>query len=474
MKEGLSESARRMRRISAAIFLLIGMVGALLVWQVDLFHLQFGYRDVKSEYLASGMPWTSEDLYRSITPEQAKKREELVESANAASESFQNGEHHRFHEVSEANAIFWLKQIASINIHLNKVVELSNAPLIGLTDLNEGYYYRTDSQRHLKEAVQLLALRAEWRITVGRFEEGRNDFEAAYRIAKNLGSSEVFLGYIIGTSALTVVDLSVVKAANTIRENHTRLTSLESMISESIASHPLPVNAFRGEALTHIAYARNADLMHDVFTLTFENGVPGVVMQPPKISGDPRTVGRRSLATAFMRLWAGVGETMKEHPGDQEKWFAALQSEITLASNRGGIAGKIIDHYTVDPDSLLDNLKRSRAMRLVNLSLLRGARMSLEGKSQSEIEAAMELDPYSGRRLVWKKSGATLKVWSVGPNGADDGGIDRLEYLVLKSSTGASSVGVDAYDIPAILPWKATTKPSSMSGPPPGLAREIR
>lgn len=125
------------------------------------------------------------------------------------------------------------------------------------------------------------------------------------------------------------------------------------------------------------------------------------------------------------------------------------------------MSGNMINFWGVDADQFLDYVKRSKTLRLVNLSLLRGTRMNLEGRSQGDIESAMEIDPYSGQPLVWKSTGSTFTVWSVGPNGADDGGISRADYRKLMGSGSTKVGGVEPYDVPATIPWKPEPNPSS-------------
>lgn len=461
MKEVLPESTKRLRKIGLGIFVVLSLLGGLLIWQVDLFHLHFGYRDAKEEYLRSGMPWTSEDLYSSITPEQATKREELVESVGKVLKSYRLDSEHRYENVSKENAANQLQKLAPVNVHIDRIVALSDAPLLGLVDLTEGFHFETTSVAEMKRAIQVLAIRGEWRVTVGRFEDGKKDLEAAYRLANSLGNSEYVGGYLVGNASVVTVDQSIVKAAGAVKGKLAQFKELEGLMQKFHSSYPLPINALKGEALVHLAYARNADILKDISSLMFQDGFPGAVTEPTMKSGDPRTMGRRSLSVAFMQLSAGVGDSIKKNPKDYEEWLAALKSETIIAVKRGGMSGNMINFWGVDADQFLDYVKRSKTLRLVNLSLLRGTRMNLEGRSQGDIESAMEIDPYSGQPLVWKSTGSTFTVWSVGPNGADDGGISRADYRKLMGSGSTKVGGVEPYDVPATIPWKPEPNPSS-------------
>ena len=461
MKEELPESTKRLRRVGAAIFLTLALIGGLLIWQVDLFHLHFGYRDAKEEYLRSGMPWTSEDLYKDITPEQAEMRAELVKTANLALKDSELDYEHRYDQVTKANALKRLQQLSRISPHLDKMMALSDAPLHGLIDVNKGFNSSSLPLGEMKRAVQLLALRGQWKVTSGQFADGRKDLESAYSLAKSFGKSETFIGYFMGHSSFSSVDASVIKAASALKGNQAQLASLEKLLVESHSLDLSPKNALRGEALMHIAYTRNADVLKEVSTSIFQDAFPGAMTRQSIDSGDPRSIGRRSLAVPFLELWAEVGESMKNAPDDQKKWFDALRRGVSKAMKRGRITASLVEFFTVYPDRVLDNLKSYKTLRLVNLSLLRGTRMKLEGRSRGEIEAAMEIDPYSGQPLVWKSTGSTFTVWSVGPNGADDGGISRADYRKLMGSAGTRAGGVEPYDVPATIPWKPEPKPSS-------------
>lgn len=56
---------------------------------------------------------------------------------------------------------------------------------------------------------------------------------------------------------------------------------------------------------------------------------------------------------------------------------------------------------------------------------IEGLRISAELKERGEVSpkrASLPIDPYSGQPLIYRGSGTTFQLYSVGENGQDDGG----------------------------------------------------
>ena len=179
---------------------------------------------------------------------------------------------------------------------------------------------------------------------------------------------------------------------------------------------------------------------------------------------DPRTLRRNGSPTGIIERFTG-GKLLKSYvqldnialkdagnysqlDADLEAFDHELSKDNSLTAYYRNLLLPVYSH--IGQVILEDNARRVTMTALVD-AMLQHAQTGRYPERISDISGTL-VDPFDGKPLRLKVNGESIRIYSVGPNMKDDGGISRAE-------TGGSSTD---YDVVAAYP--PPVKPATKGG----------
>lgn len=155
---------------------------------------------------------------------------------------------------------------------------------------------------------------------------------------------------------------------------------------------------------------------------------------------------QRMYEAKYLEAWRKAFERM---PKDQEDWtgLKAAMEETTAKIDRDRSFENILNRilFPVFGDAVDASANQVAERRLAKLSIeLLLMRQKGLPKDLSSF-GKLAIDPFTGKSMLYKREGRAFKIWSVGPDRVDQGGVAR------KPGSGSGNEGIDlvmGYDMP--------------------------
>lgn len=207
------------------------------------------YRKAKERYLKSGMPWQYTDLVESDNASYYVKQAEL----NSILERI-DGLHKVFDSIDyEAVSVQSARKYLAATEAADRLIRQipSTQEFSNISDPASAEHLHTSLEREYRarRVVRLVACRGEWKIALGRFDEGIEDLRRAYSISRGLASGYSFSSLTFAVAASRSVDTSVARAASFAMSKPARLADLQRIVARHQELWPPPANVFKGQAL---------------------------------------------------------------------------------------------------------------------------------------------------------------------------------------------------------------------------------
>ncbi len=270
-------------------------------------------------------------------------------------------------------------------------------------------------------------------------KSNENDFETAaqdIRAARQLGQVVARTPVLISLLVQIAIEALAARATESCLALATRSESgLKAF--ETVALSPEPAfdlrRALRGEAFMGVTLTRNFNRMGGLKGLqSMSSGEPGPAPQPASLlrSGVPSGLIERGFMARVLQYWIQAFKVMDEHPGDPVAVSTGLdrlaQDATKSKSASNTIVAVLLPVFAQAGQAEVTGTATFRC-KLALAKILRW-RLAHHRFPKDLVEAGVELkDPFSGRPLRYRASGDSVRVWSVGPNLVDDGGIARSE-----------------------------------------------
>ncbi len=133
----------------------------------------------------------------------------------------------------------------------------------------------------------------------------------------------------------------------------------------------------------------------------------------------PKT--RVDAARLALEHWTNVIETYDPDSIDPLAWARGISAAMPAGTGFWRGSEQFLSDHTYPLDAAFDSARRSVATREVLKSSL-GVLLAIRNKSNDPF-AKLGIDPWTGTSLLFKKTTDGFKVYSVGRNGIDDGGV---------------------------------------------------
>lgn len=424
---------RRVGRRLLGLGLIIALLGVgAAIYVYDYPRVAADLPDAARDYRAAGLPWTAADLAPnpSVRPEEnAAPGLRAALAAWPQRTSSWKGETQVAYADPLGSAALQggsvVVRIARVAPALRLVHEAVARPRLDFgRDWDLGQSAPFSERPGFKAIASTLAARAETRAAGGDDAGALADLEDACRLGVLVASEPTILSAFVGggceTSALKGVLVCLTRAAGDPR----RLEVYRDWLARPVPTIDLN-RALRGELYSIVATLRNLesrDMMPDPLRLK-AGDVPDLVggARPLRRDGFPPDLRDRAYLARCLRRWTELAEATHgltdpvDRIGQEAEWIESSHQEVMTA----------ISFYEFTLFPIYSNLGRTNRSLTTRRALALAFADALvlharEGRWPASVPVP---DPFGEGDLKVRLDGGRFRVYSVGEDGRDDGGL---------------------------------------------------
>jgi hypothetical protein len=264
--------------------------------------------------------------------------------------------------------------------------------------------------------------RAQW--MTGNRRAAIASLRTAYRTAEHAAQEPHLIGCLVAIANSAICHRVLDRFVNDARNDPATLKGLEAMLS-TVRDQADLRKALEGELVLGMATLNNLQAQDFAHIAQLSEGSPANspswldnVMANPSV--------RKMYAAKFAEAWR---ITFEQVPKDKEDWTGfekAMASRIqAIDSDRSpdNILNRIMFPILDQAIGAAARQVAERRIEQVSLKLLQNRRQGLPGKLSTF--GRLGIDPFTSKPLGYKREGTGFKVWSVGPDRVDQGGVGR-------------------------------------------------
>ena len=262
-----------------------------------------------------------------------------------------------------------------------------------------------------------------------------NDLVASRRLAEKLATEPTLIGLLVSIAIDAISLRSIESYTDSWRGDAPRLRALEDAVASTKFVRD-PRTALRGEFYMELVTCRNLKLYGGLRALTDSGmGLGGSrpAPDPSKIkrTGLPHGMFERASMTTLAEAWNEVFASFAARGVHDTKWGDLLNARYVAMESRfraSEILPQILFPVFTQAEQALTNDDVNQDLAL---AFVRAFRYRAENgkwpKDLAQIESAFP-DPFNpGKTIQAKFSETEVRVWSVGRDRKDDGGLQRSE-----------------------------------------------
>ncbi|MGI8924834.1 MAG: hypothetical protein ACR2HJ_12560 [Fimbriimonadales bacterium] len=383
----------------------------------DFFDAESELESAVSEYRASGMPWEAKDLMKGRTVAPEDNAADLVRKAIAQFDL------KKFNAEKEALLdLLDRKQLDAVDRRLAAYAPalealdpaLKRASLDFGRDWDYGVHVELPEYAPIKQLVNTLCIRA--RLRAARREDAAmaHDLSRARRLTEMAGMEPHLVTMLFRIACERIVNDAVRRCAHGALKSG--LERLRQVVERPIMQ-PQLLYALKGEAYIGIATLRN------------ERSGDRSVRDPFEIqrSGLPSNWHWRGMMVRHLQVWTRAKREMDRFANDPIALGSALNRiEAELSGRRGAsyaLAEIMFPHTQAVPAAVALHADRVATAALLQALLVRADTGQLPDLL-ADIPGEW-IDPFSRKPLLLRRKGDSILIYSVGPDGRDDGGVPR-------------------------------------------------
>lgn len=322
-----------------------------------------------------------------------------------------------------------LKQVvAAIEAPLRRARKLANQPY-GRFELTAADFLNFGTMRHVsqvREVGRLLQLDAAVRSQQGDIDGALADVAAIVNTGRSMSDEPTSIAQLVRVAVVSVGLSTLERALGQGAGSDDALHALQPLLEQE-ANEPIALTIIRGERAISFENLEN---------LRTGRGLPAGATTPA-VAFLGQFTGFIPFSEALILEWLNEAQTIAKLPtAEQPARWRAWNSAIDTAKNSGWSARFGMLAYLLMPaiHSANHACLRHKAMLHVALVLIGAERYRLANDRWPEATGDLvprflteaPIDPFSGAPILLKRVGDGLVVYSVGPNGRDDGGaLDR-------------------------------------------------
>ncbi len=285
-----------------------------------------------------------------------------------------------------------------------------------------------------KDLAKLLACDALVSAGHGHVEAAIDELRNTRKLADLCGQEPDLIAYLVQIAVSTICARFEQQCASIFVRNPSALRAL-AKLEEEPQQAPDFARALRGEAYTLIATCRNFLQLGGLDMLKSgldEDASPPRPLNPKQLNrgGLPSDTMARGFLDKSLRFWVEADQILTHDKGDARRASQELDRLSAKYSNMHSMSDILMAEMSPVYGQAGDAGTRLAANRLVTQALVKAMVIHAETgsfpTSLSQIPGKW-IDPYSGAPLLLRPKTGEFRVYSIGPTGVDDGGIDQRE-----------------------------------------------
>lgn len=293
-----------------------------------------------------------------------------------------------------------------------------------------GTYVMFPEYGYAKSTARLLATRAVLEAEHGEIEESTHSLLSAARLCRHIGDEPILISSLVEVANEAILD----RAMERIIDHHPTDLTLLSGVREAVVALGPPMSlrhALQAE-LPMTLTAMDGLAKHPTdwnLMVSGSNELPGSSVEP-NLMGRLVAFGpvRDALKVNLIQYWREIDRRLPQDSADYEKQSIVMKDmEQTLDADKrwNSVLTKIsAPVFSQSTDSLGKSLA-IRRIRLAQISVLISKAKTGKYPLKLDGKAADLIDPFGQQPLNYKRTLAGFKVYSIGADRVDDGGLVR-------------------------------------------------
>ena len=382
------------------------------------------------DYRAAGMPWTAKDLAPAKPLPPARNAASLLRRANAVvlKQGWSGGDR-ALRDAMEAGR--YEDAAAKLDAYAPTLAVFERATAIGTVDFGRdrdlGVNQLFPEFAPMKSAMKAFGYRARLRAVRGDLTGARADLRAARTLARMAESDGVLISMLVRISGDAIADDAAQRAA-------ALDPGLASMLIEDLKRSdraPDFARALRSEAYLSLATSRNltGQLARDSWSGSEGEEKNPTETDPARLvrDGVPDGLIQRAYLARSLQVWTRVAGEMRRasDPGQLGNALDRIEDSIGEDRRVSSLLNQILFPIFGQAGNAVVKDRASRELTLAYLRALETRRRT----GRFPAEPIQGNDPF-GRPYVVRTEGAGFRLYSLGPNGKDDGGLTSVERHV--------------------------------------------
>lgn len=393
------------------------------------------------QYRATGWPWTAQDL----EPLPPKPGENAAPLLDEAGQLFKKDQRAAGNAVwSDIRHARWAK-VKPLLPRFERELELCEQAV-----KRPRFYYLHDPDATVSESfpeyapvhqfIRLLDARAVIRAEEGDGKGAATDLDDAWRLALMMGQ-QTQISLLSELNGMSDTLDSYARCAAALNTNRSGLQVLQASLSPKHVSPDLK-RALQYDAYEGIAMCRNLDLLGGIRFIRAISGNGSYEDLPsPKASelrrdGPPPGMMAQAFLDTHLRFWTEAARYVDAHPSDYLSWGKHLDAQqLKLQSSpylSSMFAKAQLPVYAFTSQATVEEVARCAATKALLAALLARIETGKMPQTIAQIPGKW-IDPITGKPLRVKAGKDTIRVYSVGADGKDNGGVGRYEGASLAS-----------------------------------------
>jgi len=384
------------------------------------------------EYRDAGLPWEAKDVWSRPRPSAADNAAPVLLQAFAALD-----EDHLKSETPQIQALIQkgsfgraAEKISQFKLGLNLAVSATSRESLDFKrdwDLGTQLIFREYVQA--KVITRTLCLRAQIESAQGNSADASRDLRACWRLGWLVAQEPSLISMLVQVSIQRIVLDAAVRCAFYQRTSGNGLKAIEDSLDPGLGRPDID-RALRGEAYMGLTTIRNLKNLGGIKAFTSGDPLPPIPSSQLVRTGIPTDPISRAFAARHFQVWTEVMGDLRSYGGDPMKLGATMDKIVEDASKRKTVSNALNELmfpvYSPLASAVLDLYADTTATRALLEALQIRVRTGKLPTSIDQIPGTW-IDPFTGKPLLVRSGPDSLRIYSVGPNLNDDGGVVKSE-----------------------------------------------